>query len=174
MTLVAVIMANTSDEKEAGFWKDQQTGLLTAAILYVMYDHTGLTEPTLGGAYNFIINNRLSELERKFRNLDPTHPARIQISDFLTPKRRFSPVPNSDLSRDFKFSSSTPSSRSSPGMRLISLNLEEANAHTLSSCPTRREPLISYQAFSSVCSSLRSLPTRILQMSERLRFRFTW
>ena len=91
-----------------------------------------------------------------------------------TPKRRFSPVPNSDLSRDFKFSSSTPSSRSSPGMRLISLNLEEANAHTLSSCPTRREPLISYQAFSSVCSSLRSLPTRILQMSERLRFRFTW
>lgn len=86
MTLVAVIMANTSDEKEAGFWKDQQTGLLTAAILYVMYDHTGLTEPTLGGAYNFIINNRLSELERKFRNLDPTHPARIQISDFLDSK----------------------------------------------------------------------------------------
>ena len=86
MTLVAVIMANTSDKDEAGFWKDQQTGLLTAAILYVMYDHTGLTEPTLGGAYNFIINNTLSELERKFRNLDPTHPARIQISDFLDSK----------------------------------------------------------------------------------------
>lgn len=47
-----------------------------------MYDHTGLTEPTLGGAYNFIINNRLSELERKFRNLD-RHTARTRsvISD---------------------------------------------------------------------------------------------
>ena len=86
MTLVAVIMANTSDEKEAGFWKNQQTALLTAAILYVMYDRSGLTEPTLGGAYNFIVNNDLSDLERKFRNLDPTHPARIQISKFLGAK----------------------------------------------------------------------------------------
>lgn len=78
MTLVQVIMSNTSNEGEAGFWKDLQTGLLTAGILYVMYDTSGNTQPTLAGAYSLILEKNGTELDRLFNNLDNSHPAKAQ------------------------------------------------------------------------------------------------
>lgn len=77
-TLAKVIMANTTENITGGFWDDNQRGLLTAAILYVMYDKTGRTETTLAGAYEFLLNNDKTEIDKLFTNLDKSHPARAE------------------------------------------------------------------------------------------------
>lgn len=77
-TLAKVIMANTAENITGGFWDDNQRGLLTAAILYVMYDKTGRTEPTLAGAYEFLLHKDKTEIDRLFTNLDKSHPARAE------------------------------------------------------------------------------------------------
>lgn len=77
-TLAKVIMANTAENITGGFWDDNQRGLLTAAILYVMYDKTGRTEPTLAGAYEFLLHNDKTEIDRLFTSLDKSHPARAE------------------------------------------------------------------------------------------------
>lgn len=71
-------MANTTENITGGFWDDNQRGLLTAAILYVMYDKTGRTETTLAGAYEFLLNNDKTEIDKLFTNLDKSHPARAE------------------------------------------------------------------------------------------------
>jgi type IV secretion system protein VirD4 len=78
MTLTEVIMSNTTKEGDAGFWVDCQRGLLSAAILYVMYDETGNTEPTLASAYDLILKNDKTELDRIFNKIDNSHPAKAQ------------------------------------------------------------------------------------------------
>ena len=77
-TLAKVIMSNTAENITGGFWDDNQRGLLTAAVLYVMYDKTGRTEPTLAGAYEFLLNNDKTELDGLFTHLDKSHPARAE------------------------------------------------------------------------------------------------
>lgn len=77
-TLAKVIMANTAEDITGGFWDDNQRGLLTAAILYVMYDKSGRTEPTLAGAYELLLHSDKTEVDRLFTNLDKSHPARAE------------------------------------------------------------------------------------------------
>lgn len=76
MTLSRVIMSNTTEDVTGGFWDDCQQGLLLAAILYVMYDETGNTNPTLAAAYELILKNDKQELDRLFNNLDKDHPSK--------------------------------------------------------------------------------------------------
>lgn len=78
MTLVEVIIANTTSEKEAGFWIDCQKGLLTAAILFCMYDETGTTKPTLSDAYDLILKKDKNLLDKIFQDLGEDHPAKSQ------------------------------------------------------------------------------------------------
>ena len=77
-TLAKVIMANTAENITGGFWDDNQRGLLTAAMLYVMYDTTGKTEPTLAGAYEFLLKSNKTEIDSRFENLDNDHPAKAE------------------------------------------------------------------------------------------------
>lgn len=77
-TLAKVIIANTTEDVTGGFWDDNQKGLLTAAILYVMYDQTGQTEPTLAGAYELLLKKRKEDIDRLFNNLDNNHPSKAQ------------------------------------------------------------------------------------------------
>lgn len=87
-TLVKVIMANTTEDKTDGFWDDNQKGLLTAAMLYVMYDTTGQTEPTLAGTYEFLLKTDKAEIDRKFENLDNEHPAKAPYLLYARPEAK--------------------------------------------------------------------------------------
>jgi len=78
MTLAQVIMENTTEDVTNGFWDDCQKGLLTATILYVMYDATGGTKPTLADAYNLILKKDKLELDRLFNSLSDDHPSKAQ------------------------------------------------------------------------------------------------
>lgn len=76
-TLANVIMLNTSSEKEAGFWKDVQQGLLTAMIIYVRTDETvPLESRTLAKVYNILLNYSEERLSALFSNLSPRHPSK--------------------------------------------------------------------------------------------------
>lgn len=75
-TLADVIMRNTAENVTGGFWDDLQKGLLIAAILYVLYDETGKTVPTLAGAYDFLLKSDKTDIDRAFSNLDRSHPAK--------------------------------------------------------------------------------------------------
>lgn len=75
-----VIMANTSEKETGGFWEDNQRGLLTAAILYVMYDKSGATEPTLAGAYNLLLKSNKTKIDQLFASLGNDHPAKAMYN----------------------------------------------------------------------------------------------
>lgn len=87
-TLVKVIMANTTEDKTDGFWDNNQKGLLTAAMLYVMYDTTGQTEPTLAGTYEFLLKTDKAEIDKKFENLDNEHPAKAPYLLYARPEAK--------------------------------------------------------------------------------------
>ena len=81
--LTNVIIGNTSEGKGDKFWDNGEMNLLKALILYVSTSKARTDDQkNLFDVYRILITNDVKELELKFDQLDPSHPARAPFNLF--------------------------------------------------------------------------------------------
>lgn len=89
-TDLAEIIINNISLEVSDYSAICQAKLLTAAILFCMYDDTGITKPILADAFDLIIKNDKSALDNIFNALGDEHPAKDPYQKYSNAEYRSS------------------------------------------------------------------------------------